>query len=521
MPTSFSYAADTTFRYASRRKPWPYKAAQYAVMALRSSQPLRRGAAGIAGIMLALAIIPWQADEAASVRLAALFKTKGTYDVAVASQAAVTQALLEPSQLLPTPTVVEEARVSRAPVTTASNMDTPPVTPAPPPQTAKTPTTPVIEEKTLALRGGQTIQGLLQATSIVGDEANAIAKEIRSVFDMRRLKAGQEVTLKLRRDGDITQLLGLSFFAGDTKEIKVARQDNGKFDAKAVNVPTTIKKLASNGQVTSSLYEAASTAGLPHGVMTEIMKIFAHKVDFQRDVHKGDKFHVLYEQSVTVKGDSVGDGQVLYAAIETAGKINRLYRYEFEKGQYDYFDDQGRTAKRGLLRTPVPAARMTSGFGVRRHPILGYSKMHAGTDFGAPTGTPIFAAGDGTVVKAGWNGSYGRYIQIRHNGRLHTAYAHMSRLADKLTVGTKVKQGQVIAYVGSSGRSTGPHLHYEVHIDGKKVNPMSVDVPSGRSLNKTEMASFKRWKDRLHSEYQALNKGLPVGAQLAQNSKKN
>lgn len=512
MPSAISttYPATEAFRYANRRKPWLQRGAQrlilHSLRTLGSNHSLRRGLMGMAIVLVSLSIVPWQADEAASVKLAALFNNKHhTLEAAVATPQAISQALLQPEALLPAPQA-------------STALETPPVTPAPPPQTAKTPTTPVVEEKTFALRAGQTIQGLLQAAGTVGEDANAIAKEIKSVFDMRRLKAGQEVTLKVRRDGDITQLLGLTFSAGSAKEIKVARTKTGAFDAKAVNVPTTLKKLVANGEVNSSLYEAASAVGMPRGVMTDVMKIFAHKVDFQRDVHKGDKFHVLYEQNVTAKGDAVGDGQVIFAAIETAGKINRLYRYEFDKGQFDYFDEQGRTAKRGLLRTPVNAARMSSGFGVRRHPILGYSKMHTGVDFAAPTGTPIFAAGDGVVVKAGFNGSYGRYVQIRHNGRLQTAYAHMSRIADKLTPGSRVKQGQVIAYVGTSGRSTGPHLHYEVIIDGRKVNPMSVDVPTGRSLNKTEMANFKRWRERLHAEFQALNKGLPVGAVLAMNT---
>jgi murein DD-endopeptidase MepM/ murein hydrolase activator NlpD len=228
----------------------------------------------------------------------------------------------------------------------------------------------------------------------------------------------------------------------------------------------------------------------------------------------------LYEQNVTAKGDAVGDGQVIFAAVEAGTKTSRLYRYEFDKGQFDYFDEDGRTAKRGLLRTPVHAAQMTSGFGMRRHPILGYSKMHEGVDFAAPVGTPIFAAGDGVVVRANFFGAYGRYIQVRHNGRLQTAYAHLSRFADKLNAGDRVKQGQVIGYVGSSGRSTGPHLHYEVIIDGRKVNPMSVDVPTGRSLSKAEMVEFKRWRERLHADFQALNNGLPVGAVLAMDQAK-
>jgi murein DD-endopeptidase MepM/ murein hydrolase activator NlpD len=198
-----------------------------------------------------------------------------------------------------------------------------------------------------------------------------------------------------------------------------------------------------------------------------------------------------------------------------------MYRYEYQKGQFDYFDENGQTAKRGLLRTPVDGARMTSGFGMRRHPILGYSKMHEGVDFGASAGTPIYAAGDGVVEQMGWNGSYGKFVLIRHNNRIQTAYAHASGFGKGLGVGSRVKQGQVIAYVGSTGRSTGAHLHYEIRIDRRKVNPLSVNIPTGRSLGKTEMAAFKRWKDQLASEFKLAQSGVnPLPVNVADNGKR-
>jgi murein DD-endopeptidase MepM/ murein hydrolase activator NlpD len=456
---------------------WRGRAQRLARLFSRLSYTARYSAATAILAGFCLHMVPWQADDAASTRLAALFNDRTAAAIVASLPVPATQAdIAAPA----TATVV----------------------------VADAPANPVTEERTLSLRSGQTISGLLQTLSIVGDEANAAANELRRVFDIRRLKAGQKFTVVLQKNAEETKLVSMNFATSATKEITVERQNDGSFDAAATTIPSTLKRLATTGEVKTSLYDSASDAGLPLDVMHDMMKMFAHAIDFQRDIRRGDAFQVMYDQEMTAKGDAVGDGQVIYASIATGGKTVRMYRYEYEKGQFDYFDEQGRTAKRGLLRTPVDGARMTSGFGMRRHPILGYSKMHQGVDFGASAGTPIFSAGDGTITKIGWNGSYGRFVSVRHSGGIETAYAHASGFAKGLGIGSKVKQGQVIAYVGSTGRSTGPHLHYEVRVNGRAVNPLSVNIPTGRSLTKAQMAAFNRWKDEIQGQFKMAQQGV-------------
>jgi len=235
--------------------------------------------------------------------------------------------------------------------------------------------------------------------------------------------------------------------------------------------------------------------------MAAMIRAYSHAIDFQRDVHPGDKFEVLYDQPTAHDGTPVGQGVIIYAAIEVAGKVKPLYRVTFGDGTVDYFDEKGASVKRALLRTPVDGARMTSGFGMRMHPLLGYSKMHQGVDFGAPTGTPIFAAGSGIVAESGFKGSYGRYIRLRHNSKVDTAYAHMSRFARGIYPGAHVNQGDVIGFVGTSGRSTGAHLHFEVLVAGHQVNPLSVNMPMGRVLEGQALGQFRQGQTKIKQEF--------------------
>jgi murein DD-endopeptidase MepM/ murein hydrolase activator NlpD len=238
--------------------------------------------------------------------------------------------------------------------------------------------------------------------------------------------------------------------------------------------------------------------------MASLIHIYSHDIDFQRDIHPGDKFEVLYDQPTTTQGKAVGEGDVIYAALTVGGKIHPIYRVTFSDKTVDFFDDRGQSVRRTLLRTPVAAAHITSGFGMRMHPLLGYTKMHKGVDFGASIGTPIFAAGNGTIEVIGFENGYGRYIKIRHNGNLATAYAHMSRFAANMFQGAHVNQGQVIGYVGMSGRATGPHLHFEVHVNGQQVNPMSVNLPTGRSLDGKLLADFRAGQGKIRQEFSTI-----------------
>jgi len=251
-----------------------------------------------------------------------------------------------------------------------------------------------------------------------------------------------------------------------------------------------------------SLYGSAAKAGIPKSVVTEAIRIYSWNVDFQRDVRKGDGLEVLYDSFETDNGHVVKTGDILYAKLTLNGKELPLYRYEMADGRVGYFGADGQSLKRTLMTTPIDGARMSSGFGMRRHPVLGYSKMHKGMDFAAATGTPIYAAGDGVVEKAGRFSSYGKYVRIRHNSELKTAYAHMSKI--KTRVGARVTQGQVIGYVGTTGRSTGPHLHYEVLKNGQQINPRSVNLPTGEKLTGQDMKKFKSEIKKIDERYARL-----------------
>jgi murein DD-endopeptidase MepM/ murein hydrolase activator NlpD len=233
-------------------------------------------------------------------------------------------------------------------------------------------------------------------------------------------------------------------------------------------------------------------------------------VDFQRQVKANDTFDVFYGNPLT--GSSSKRKVLHYAQLTLDGKTKTYYRYTTKDGQTDYYDESGRSAQKALLKTPVSGARLTSGFGMRRHPLLGYSKMHAGVDFGAPHGTPIRAAGSGVVQIAGRHGAYGITVEIKHNNKYETLYAHMSKLAAGIRRGAKVNQGQIIGYVGSTGRSTGPHLHYEVHVDNRPVNPTRIKAAGGKQLAGKELAKFNQLKARV----EAMMQQAPSPLQVAQ-----
>jgi len=377
------------------------------------------------------------------------------------------------------------------------------------------------------LDDGQTFAELLSDAGVADTDALAAMNALAKVYDLHSLQAGQDVTLSLTRTGTQEAFDGAAFQPDATREISITRQADGTFKADVKQIPVERRRLAASGEIHSSLYEAGDKVGVPHAVMAALIHIYAHDIDFQRDIHPGDRFEVLYDQPTTAQGKPVGEGTIIYAAINVGGKIKPIYRVTFSDNSVDYFDEHGQSIRRALLRTPVAAAHITSGFGMRVHPLLGYSKMHKGVDFGAPIGTPIFAAGAGTIEEIGFKNGFGRYIKIRHNAQLETAYGHMSRFGANMYRGAHVNQGEVIAYVGMSGRATGPHLHFEVHINGQQVNPMSVNMPTGRSLDGKILADFRAGQAKLHEQFNNLlaraaakandtsNTGAPTSAPAA------
>jgi murein DD-endopeptidase MepM/ murein hydrolase activator NlpD len=363
---------------------------------------------------------------------------------------------------------------------------------------------PQSELREVELGNGETFGDLLTGAGVNRADAAAATGALQKVYDPRHLPEGLRLNLSLTRTGTDEALNGFAFQPDATREVTVARNTDGAFVANAKLVPITPRHIAAQGTINSSLYEAGAHAGVPYAVMASLIHIYSHAIDFQRDVHPGDSFQVLYEQPTTANGTPVGEAAILYAALKIGDHVKPVYRVTFNDQSVDYFDEKGQSIRRALLRTPVSAAHITSGFGMRINPILGYSKMHQGVDFGAPPGTPIFAAGNGTIADVGERGGYGRCIRIRHNGELETLYAHMSRFAANIYRGAHVNQGDVIGYVGSSGRSTGPHLHYEVHVASRPVNPLSVNLPTGRVLDGKLLAEFKKGQARIHEEFAAL-----------------
>ncbi len=378
--------------------------------------------------------------------------------------------------------------------------------------------------KVIEVRPGDTLYGVLVGAGVTEDEAKNAVGAISDVFSPRALRAGQEITLNIttasgtrRRDAD-PQLMSLSFEPDVATGVKLTRSGTGDFVAAAIDKPLVEDDRRAAGIIDSSLFGAAREAGVPMPVVADLIRTFSFDVDFQRDIQDGDFFEVLYERMENEDGDFVKSGKILFAALTLSGKTIPVYYFERD-GEGEYFTPTGEAIRKSLLRTPVDGARITSGFGMRMHPLLGYSKMHKGVDFGAPTGTPIYAAGSGTVTEIGRKGASGNYVRIRHNGEYQTAYAHMSRFAKGLVKGQKVKQGQVIGYVGTTGRSTGPHLHYEILVGGAQVNPAKVKTTASNKLTGKQLKAFqarmvKIDADRKRQAEQQLIAGRPDAAPL-------
>ncbi|MBY0509719.1 MAG: peptidoglycan DD-metalloendopeptidase family protein, partial [Rhodospirillaceae bacterium] len=338
--------------------------------------------------------------------------------------------------------------------------------------------------------------------------AQNVVEAVHDVFNPKRLQVGQELELAYDAvgiDGDAKPLSAVSFEIDAERSVSVSRQDDGTFAAREIVANTHREFVRTEGDIKSTLFEAAQQQNIPIDVLTAMVKIFSYDVDFQRDIQKGDSFQVMYERTATEDGRAVRNLNIRYAAMTLSGSPMKFYAVRQEDGTYEYYNDKGEGVRKALLRTPVNGAILTSGFGMRRHPILGYSLLHKGVDFGVPTGTPIMAAGDGVIEKRDSGGAYGNYLRIRHQSSYATAYAHMSRFGDGMTVGKRVRQGQIIGYVGATGRVTGPHLHFEVLKNTTQVNPITVKFPASAKLEGALMNKFRAIKSETDQTYAALD----------------
>jgi len=357
------------------------------------------------------------------------------------------------------------------------------------------------DETTLTLKPGEGIAAVLKRGGYPARTIATIVSAMKDKVNLRRLQIGTRFQIAEH---------GFRFSVKSGRDIYVINHpDSGWLTLTAIRPVDTYMKFAA-GVIDGSIYNAAMAAGVSESAFNDYVRVMGFSVDFQREIRAGDSFELLYEVSRDrLSGDAVGS-KLLYAGLTLSGDKLGYFSLETDNS-FGWYDENGNSAARTLIRTPISGARLSSSFGNRRHPVSGYNAMHKGVDFAAPRGTPIIAAGDGIIAEAGWKGSYGRYVRIRHNGTYDTAYAHMSRLAPGVSRGSRVAQGEVIGYVGSTGRVTGAHLHYEVMVNNRQVNPMTVRLPTGKRIDPSYHQAFAKVVERVDNEL--LSRGVRRFAQ--------
>ncbi len=393
--------------------------------------------------------------------------------------------------------------------------------------------TPGIETRSITLESGDTLAGVLEDAGVPKDDTNAAILALTKVYELRSARAGQAFTLTfdvpaapppgqaatintLATDSDadgadsnnvvipvatlpVGRLLSVSFSPSIEHDITVARQADGSFAATDVVKQLVQHTHRAGATIDSSLYLAATQAGIPTDVTVAMIKMFSYKVDFQRDLRPGDSFEVYYSYYYTPEGQPARDGNIDYAVMRTGGHEYAVYRYQPDPNEpAEYFDSRGASLRGMLMKTPVDGARISSGFGMRFHPVLGYTRMHKGIDFAVPVGTPVMASGSGIVKIAGRSSGYGNYLRVDMGNGYGFAYGHLSRFAPGIHPGSKVHQGEVVAFSGNTGLSTGPHLHYETLVGGQQVNPLTLKIAQGRILAGHDLRDFL--VARLHTD---------------------
>ena len=336
---------------------------------------------------------------------------------------------------------------------------------------------------------GETFDKILENYEIDKKEINKIKNSLKNKVNINKLNTKQIIQFSLDKTNN--EIEEFTFQISNTKKIFLKRNfENDSFKDEIVSIKLEKKIIYSENIILESLYKAATNKKIPANTIIEFARIYGFQVDFQRDIRKQDKFQIMYEIFLDEKKEIVETGEILYANLKLSGQNNSLYYFDKE-GSEGHYDKNGKSVKKALMKTPINGARLSSPFGMRKHPIDGFNKMHKGTDFAAPMGTPIMASGDGVVKKAGWCGGGGNCVKIRHNSTYQTIYAHMSKFARGIKSGVRVKQGQTIGYVGSTGKSTGPHLHYEVIHNGMRINSQTLKLPSGKILKDRSRKLFE------------------------------
>jgi murein DD-endopeptidase MepM/ murein hydrolase activator NlpD len=371
------------------------------------------------------------------------------------------------------------------------------------------------------MRRGDTLSDLLERAGLDHSTVSNVIDAVHTVYNPKRMQVGQsvDVTYQAPALAAVDRApTALTFAVAPGQRVAVERQLDGAYAAKSIVAATHHESLRVEGVIDSTLFEAAEQQHLPADVLTAMVQLFSYDVDFQRDLQKGDRFSILFDREVTNDGQAVRNLGIRYASMTVGGSPLELYAFN-DDGTVQYYNAKGEGIRKALLRTPVNGATLTSGFGMRHHPILGYTLMHRGVDFGAPIGTPIMAAGDGVIDKREASSSYGNYLRIRHGSGYWTAYAHMSRYGAGMTVGRHVHQGEVIGYVGQTGRATGPHLHFEVLRNLEQVNPITVKFPAQETLTGADLARFQATRASILREFAEKKDGITQTAAVNEPNK--
>ena len=339
------------------------------------------------------------------------------------------------------------------------------------------------------IKSNDSIEKILKKYQIKSEDINEISTKLKRK-KLSNIYSGRELSMVLKKlDNETITVVNLNFPITNTSSVEV-RKLQDTFTVKENILKLYKKEIVVKNSITNNLYSSAMTVNVEPNIIVEFARIFGFEVDFQRDIRKGDWFEIYYEKFIDDNNKVRDTGKIIYASMYVNGEEINLYNFEY-KNEEEYYDIKGKSITKSLMKTPINGARLSSSFGMRKHPILGYNKMHRGTDFAAPSGTPIMASGSGTVTRARWCGGGGNCVKIKHNSTYETIYAHMKSFAKGIKEGRKVKQGQVIGYVGSTGLSTGPHLHYEVIVNGKKVNSQKLKLPSGKVLKGEARKEFE------------------------------
>ena len=342
---------------------------------------------------------------------------------------------------------------------------------------------------------GETFDKILEEYLVEKSEIKQIKKELGKKINLNKLNINQKFSFTIDQTSSVVK--EFVFQVSNTEKIYLTRNEGAeKFDQRILVTKLNKNIIYDESIILESLYKSATNQKIPAGIIVEFARIYGFQVDFQRDVRKRDSFQIMYEVFLDDKKNVIETGNILYANLKLSGEDNSLYYFD-SKNSEGHYDKSGKSVQKALMKTPINGARLSSPFGMRKHPIDGFNKMHRGTDFAAPMGTPIMASGNGVIKKAGWCGGGGNCVVIKHNSTYQTVYAHMSKFAKGIRKGTRVKQGQTIGYVGSTGKSTGPHLHYEVIVNGKKINSQTLKLPSGKILKGNERKIFETKRIKL------------------------